>query len=216
MARGVLQRGANVELTREVPGLAGLVVGVHWDAGAETALADNLVTAALLCDRANRALSEQHFVFFNQLSSPELSVQQLEQALGEDQDQIEIDLAAVPAEVERIVVVLYMNDSPAQHRTLGQLRSCVVRVLNLADDEPAETSAVVEEAARLLGVAPPDAVAFAAIEAQMSPMARSFWQESRRVASARTRAALDLAWRYPNFREGLRAILAAEGEDGAA
>lgn len=91
-----------------------------------------------------------------------------------------------------------------------------VRVLNLADDEPAETSAVVEEAARLLGVAPPEAVAFAAIEAQMSPMARSFWQESRRVASARTRATLGLVWRYPNFREGLRAILAAEGEDGAA
>lgn len=134
MARGVLQRGANVELTREVPGLTGLVMGVHWNAGGETALADNLVMAALLCDRANHAMSEQHFVFFNQLSSPQLSVQRLENVVGDDQEQIEIDLNAVPAAIERIVVILYVNDAPTQHRTLGQLRNCTVRVLNLADN----------------------------------------------------------------------------------
>ncbi|MGH8961839.1 MAG: TerD family protein [Jatrophihabitantaceae bacterium] len=128
----VMKRGANVALTREVPGLSGLVLGVGWDAGHETALADNLVTATLLCDASNRALSEQHFVFFNQLASPDLSVHELERAVGEDQDQIEIDLNAVPAAVERIVVVLYVNDGPAQRRTLGQLKSCYVRVLNLA------------------------------------------------------------------------------------
>jgi len=132
LPRGVLQRGTNVELTREVPDLTGLVVGVQWDAGGETALADNLVTAALLCDARSRALSEQHFVFFNQLSAPELSVHQLEQAVGDDQDQIEIDLAAVPAQVQRIVIVLYVNEGPAQRRTLGQLRHCTVRALNAA------------------------------------------------------------------------------------
>jgi tellurium resistance protein TerD len=130
LPRGVLQRGTNVELTREVPGLTRLVVGVQWDAGAETVLADNLVMATLLCDARGRAPSEQHFVFFNQLASPELSVQQLAEAVGDDQEQIEIDLAAVPAEVQRIVVVLYVNDGPAHKRTLGQLRSCVVRALN--------------------------------------------------------------------------------------
>lgn len=134
MATGVMQRGANVELTREVPGLTGVVIGVHWNAGAETALADNLVTAALLCDAHNRALSEEHFVFFNQLSAPELSVQQLEQAVGEDDDQLEIDLTAVPARVERIVVVLYVNDGPGLRRTLGQLKGCTVRVLNRVDN----------------------------------------------------------------------------------
>jgi tellurium resistance protein TerD len=128
----VMKRGANVALTREVPGLSGLVLGVGWNAGHETALADNLVTATLLCDVNNRALSEQHFVFFNQLTSPDLSVRELEQAVGEDQDQIEIDLNAVPANVDRIVIVLYVNDGPAQRRTLGQLKSCYVRVLNLA------------------------------------------------------------------------------------
>lgn len=125
-----MKRGANVSLTREVPGLRGLVVGVRWDAGAETALADNMTMATILCGADGRALSEQHFVFFNQLASPELSVQQLEQALGGDQEQVEIDLDSVPAQVERIVVVGYVNEGPAQKRTLGQLRSCVVRVLN--------------------------------------------------------------------------------------
>lgn len=134
MALAQLKRGANVALSREIPNLKGLVVGVHWNVGAETALSDNLVMATILCDAHGRALSEQHFVFFNQLSSPELSVSQLEQAMGDDQEQVEIDLGSVPAEVERIVTVLYVNEGPAQRRTLGQLRSCVVRVLNLADN----------------------------------------------------------------------------------
>jgi nucleoside-diphosphate-sugar epimerase len=85
-----------------------------------------------------------------------------------------------------------------------------VRVLNLADEEPAESAQVIEEAARLLGVAPPPAVTLAEAWEGMSPMARSFWSESRRVDSRRTRAALGIGWRYPSFREGLAAILAEE------
>ena len=50
-----------------------------------------------------------------------------------------------------------------------------VRVLNLNDDEPAEAAVVVEEAARLLGVAPPPAVPFAEVAARMTPMGLSFW-----------------------------------------
>lgn len=129
-----MKRGANASLTREIPGLTGVVLGVRWNAGRETALADNLTMATILCGTDGRALSDQHFVFFNQLSSPELAVQQLEQALGGDQEQVEVDLTAVPAHVARIVVIVYVNEGPAQRRTLGQLRSCVVRVLNLADN----------------------------------------------------------------------------------
>ncbi len=126
-----MKRGANVSLTREVPSLKGLVVGVKWNVGSETALGDNLTMATILCGTDGRALSDEHFVFFNQLSSPDLSVQQIDAALGGDQEQVEIDLNSVPAQVDRIVVVVYVNDGPAQKRTLGQLRSCVVRVLNL-------------------------------------------------------------------------------------
>lgn len=129
-----MKRGANVALTREIPGLSGLVLGARWGAGAETALVDNLVFAVVLCGADGRARSDEDFVFFNQLSSPEQSVQQMQSALAGDAEQIEIDLNGVPADVERLVAIVYVNEGPAQRRTLGQLRSLVVRVLNLADN----------------------------------------------------------------------------------
>lgn len=89
----------------------------------------------------------------------------------------------------------------------GQGRRPGLRVLHLVDDEPAESSAVIEEAARLLGVQPPPALPYAQAVQEMSPMARSFWAENRKVANARTKAALGIAWTYPTYREGLRAIL---------
>ena len=84
------------------------------------------------------------------------------------------------------------------------------RVLNFTDDEPAESAAVIGEAASLLGVAAPPEVAFDQAWDGMSAMGRSFWAESRRVANEKTKAALQIAWRYPSYREGLRAILAEE------
>jgi tellurium resistance protein TerD len=129
-----LRRGANVALTREIPSLTGVVLGLDYDVGAERVIADNTVVATILCGGDGRALSDAHFVFFNQLSSPDMSVTQLEHALGSDDEQIEIDLLDVPAEVSRIVVVMYLNDGIARRRSFGQLRSCVVRVLGLADN----------------------------------------------------------------------------------
>jgi tellurium resistance protein TerD len=127
-----LHRGANVALTREIPGLAGVVLGLRFSAGAERLVVDNTVVATILCDGSARALSREHFVFFNQLTSPDLSVTQLEKALGDDNEQIEIDLTTVPDEVVRIVVAMYLNEGAAQRRSYGQLKSCVIRVLNLA------------------------------------------------------------------------------------
>lgn len=89
------------------------------------------------------------------------------------------------------------------------------RVLNFSDDEPAESAAVMEEAARLLAVPPPPAVPFETAVAGMGEMARSFWAESRRVSSQATQAALARRWQYPSYREGLRAILASEADQGA-
>ena len=87
------------------------------------------------------------------------------------------------------------------------------RNLNLTDDESSESAAVVTEAAALLGMEPPPAIAFADALPAMSPMARSFWAENRKVSCAKTKAALGLTWRYPTYREGLRAILIQERAD---
>jgi tellurium resistance protein TerD len=130
----VMRRGANVALTREIPGLTGLVLGVRWNTGAEKALSDNLVVATILCDGNSKAISEQHFVFFNQLTEPSMSVHQLERMLGEDAEQVEVRFAAVPPEICRIVIVIYVNESHGLRRSLGQLREVGVRVLDVADN----------------------------------------------------------------------------------
>jgi nucleoside-diphosphate-sugar epimerase len=93
---------------------------------------------------------------------------------------------------------------------MQQTRESGVRILNLVDDEPAGSADVVAEAARLLGVAVPEATPFELAWPTMSPMARSFWAENRKVSGQRTQQELGLRWLYPSYREGLRAILADE------
>jgi nucleoside-diphosphate-sugar epimerase len=85
-----------------------------------------------------------------------------------------------------------------------------VAIFNFSDDEPAASADVVVEAAKLLNMPPPAPVPYAEAVAKMSPMALSFWSENRRVSSEKTKAALNLAWKYPTYREGLRAVLAEE------
>jgi nucleoside-diphosphate-sugar epimerase len=97
-----------------------------------------------------------------------------------------------------------------------QDRASGARILNLADDEPAQSSDVVAEAALLLGIPPPPVVLFEQVADAMSSMARSFWAENRKVSSRWTQQALGLRWLYPTYREGLRAILAEERAQGAA
>ena len=93
---------------------------------------------------------------------------------------------------------------------IAQLRPPGRRVLNGADDEPASSADVIAEAARLLGRDPPPLVSFDQAEPGMSPMARSFWADDRKVRSEITQRALGRRWLYPSYRDGLRAILAAE------
>jgi nucleoside-diphosphate-sugar epimerase len=93
---------------------------------------------------------------------------------------------------------------------MRQDRVSGLRIFNLVDDEPCESGAVVAEAATLLGVAPPPETAFADALPAMSPIARSFWSENRKVANIKTKSALGISWLYPTYREGLRAVLADE------
>jgi nucleoside-diphosphate-sugar epimerase len=76
---------------------------------------------------------------------------------------------------------------------------------NVCDDDPADPKAVIEFACELLGVAPPPEVPFA--EAQLSPMARSFYADNKRVRNDRIKRDLGVVLRYPSYREGLSALL---------
>ena len=93
---------------------------------------------------------------------------------------------------------------------MEQVLSPAARILHLVDDEAAESAAVVEGAAAMLGVTPPPALPFAEAKARMSEMGLSFWSENRRVANAATKAALGISWLYPSWREGLAGILREE------
>ncbi|KNX43234.1 hypothetical protein ROTO_00230 [Roseovarius tolerans] len=80
---------------------------------------------------------------------------------------------------------------------------------NLCDDDPAPPQDVIAHAAELLGVAVPDAIPFD--EAEMSPMARSFYAESKRVSNRRIKDDLGVRLIHPDYRSGLRALLVQEG-----
>ena len=81
---------------------------------------------------------------------------------------------------------------------------------NVCDDLPSEPSQVTAHACELLAIDPPPPVPFEDAARDISSMARSFWRDHRRVDNAKIKKELGVALTYPDYRAGLRAILAAE------
>jgi nucleoside-diphosphate-sugar epimerase len=82
-------------------------------------------------------------------------------------------------------------------------------IYNVADNYPAAPDEVIAYAAELTGLPPPPAVPFE--EADLTPMARSFYEGNRRISNALIKSELGVALRYPTYRDGLAAILADDG-----
>lgn len=82
------------------------------------------------------------------------------------------------------------------------------RIYNVCDDDPQPPEIVIEYAAELLGMEPPPAVPFE--EAEMSPMARSFYSDSKRVRNDRIKDELGVVLKYPDFKNALQAMLEEE------
>ena len=70
-----LAKGGNVSLTKEAPGLTSVIIGLGWDVRTTTGADHDLDASAILCDATGRVLTDQHFVFFNNLRSPDGSVE---------------------------------------------------------------------------------------------------------------------------------------------
>jgi nucleoside-diphosphate-sugar epimerase len=83
-------------------------------------------------------------------------------------------------------------------------------IYNVCDDEPAAQADVIAYACGLLGLPVPPLVAFEEARKEMSPMALSFWADNRRVDNARIKRELGVCLACPDYRTGLRAVLAAE------
>jgi len=78
-------------------------------------------------------------------------------------------------------------------------------IYNVADDEPAPPEEVIDYGAELLGMGPPPEVSFG--EAELSPMARSFYGDSRRISNALIKSELGVRLAYPTYRDGLKALV---------
>lgn len=81
-------------------------------------------------------------------------------------------------------------------------------IFNVCDDEPAPPQDVIDYACELLGVTPPPVIPFD--QAELSPMAASFYRDNKRVANQRLKDWLGVRLRYPDYRRGLDAQIAAE------
>jgi len=82
-------------------------------------------------------------------------------------------------------------------------------VFNVADDEPSPAGEPLTFAAQLLGAASPPEISYEEAAASMSPMAKSFWQECRRVKNDKLKRVLGVTLSYPTYRDGLRALFEA-------
>ena len=82
------------------------------------------------------------------------------------------------------------------------------RIYNVCDDDPQPPEVVIEYAAKLLGMPPPPEVPFE--DADMSPMARSFYSDSKRVRNDRIKTELGVRLKYPDFKSALHAMLEQE------
>ncbi|MGH1554803.1 TerD family protein [Streptomyces sp. L7] len=133
-----LGKGGNVSLSKEAPGLTAVLVGLGWDVRSTTGADFDLDASALLLNTSGRVVSDQHFVFYNNLKSPEGSVEHTGDNLtgeGEgDDESIKVNLATVPPEIDKIVFPVSIHDADARGQSFGQVRNAFIRVVNQANN----------------------------------------------------------------------------------
>ncbi|MBV2156495.1 TerD family protein [Kitasatospora sp. SUK 42] len=134
-----LAKGGNVSLSKEAPGLSAVIVGLGWDVRTTTGADYDLDASALLCNALGKVVSDQHFVFFNNLRSPEGSVEHSGDNLtggGDgDDEQIKVDLARVPVDVAKVVFPVSIYDADARLQNFGQVRNAFIRIVNQANGQ---------------------------------------------------------------------------------
>ncbi|GGO59351.1 TerD family protein [Streptomyces lasiicapitis] len=134
-----LSKGGNVSLNKEAPGLTAVLVGLGWDVRTTTGTDFDLDASALVCDDSGKVASDGHFVFYNNLKSPDGSVEHTGDNLtgeGEGDDEVvKVNLAAVPAEIDKITFPVSIHDAESRQQSFGQVRNAFIRVVNQADNQ---------------------------------------------------------------------------------
>ncbi|MEJ8644511.1 TerD family protein [Streptomyces sp. NBC_01310] len=133
-----LSKGGNVSLTKAAPNLTAVIVGLGWDARTTTGVDFDLDASAILTSDQGKVTSDANFVFFNNLKSPDGSVEHTgDNTTGEgegDDEAIKVNLAGVPAEVAKIVFPVSIYEAESRQQSFGQVRNAYIRVVNQADN----------------------------------------------------------------------------------
>lgn len=128
-----LRSGGNVALSAVMPAPGAVVVGFGWQVVEARGPAVQLVPSAIVCNSQGRALSNEHLVFFNQLTSPDGSVRlSLD---SPDEEQIEVDLREVPSSVDKIVFMVYVDPDLRAPGTFAAVRQAYFRVCDRSGRE---------------------------------------------------------------------------------
>lgn len=156
-----LSKGQKVDLTKGNPGLKKIMVGLGWDVNAFDSGADfDLDASAFLVGANGKCPTEKEFVFYGNLKHPSDAVQHMGDNLtgeGEgDDEQIEVDLMKIPANIEKIAFTVTIYDAEARRQNFGQVSNAYIRIVDetsgrelihydLGEDFSIETAVVVGE-----------------------------------------------------------------------
>ena len=161
-----LAKGGNVSLTKEAPNLTAVTIGLGWEVRVSTGAAYDLDASALALGADHKILGDSWFVFFNNLRSPDGSIEHLGDNLvgggGGDDEQINVDLTAVKPEVASVVFAVSIYDADQRRQSFGQVRGAFIRVVDrntgieltrfdLTEDASTETAMVFGELYRYGG-----------------------------------------------------------------
>ncbi|MFP4076233.1 MAG: TerD family protein [Halochromatium sp.] len=129
-----LQKGGNVSLTKTDPGLTNALVGLGWDARATDGADFDLDACVFIVGDSGKVLSDAHFVFYNQKTSPDGAVVHSgDNRTGEgegDDETISINLPGVSADAKRIVFAVTIHEAESRNQNFGMVRNAFMRVLN--------------------------------------------------------------------------------------
>ncbi|SFM09102.1 TerD family protein [Rugamonas rubra] len=129
-----LQKGGNVNLSKEAPGLSKMTVGLGWDARATDGAPFDIDGSAFLLKADGKVRGDADFIFYNNLKSVEGAVghsgDNRTGAGDGDDETITIDLSTVPADVERIAICVTIHDGEARKQNFGMVQKASVRCVN--------------------------------------------------------------------------------------
>lgn len=129
-----LQKGGNVNLSKEAPGLSKIVIGLGWDPRATDGASFDLDGSAFLLKADGKVRGDGDFIYYNNLKSSDGSVTHAGDNLtggGDgDDEKITVDLTNVPADIDRISVGVTIHEAEARKQNFGMVAKAYIRCLN--------------------------------------------------------------------------------------